>query len=308
MVSIIIPSFSRTQILYKSLEQIREFIDALNGEIIVVDDNKDKPITLPFLHHKLRLLKNPGSGVASARNYGAKYANYDRLIFMDDDMIITQHALSVVTDFLNENPGACMNLSWTYPPELQKQISTTKFGRYLLKNGHADLKGWMDNEPWHENSIYQVNGITSQFLALHKQDFDKIGGYNENFPHAGFEDRDFSLRLTGSGVKVWLNTKVQVYHNEEDRVSMDPWLARRYRNGFTLAIGVKKFGYTDYTLNYSGFKSLLFNIIYTISPLYKLNLFLLPNIKLFDSLYSFFFNPLLGAFIHKGYKMGLKDA
>lgn len=307
MVSIVIPSFSRTHILYKSLDHIREFIDNLEGEIIIVDDNKDKGLTLPFLHHKIRLLKNPGSGVASARNFGVNYANYHHLVLMDDDMIITHKALQVAVDFLNAHQGACMNISWTYPPDLQQRISRNKFGRYLLKNGHADLKGWMGNEPWIENSVYQVKGITSQFLAMHRADFDRIGGYNENFPHAGFEDRDFSLRLTSSGVKVWLNTEMVIYHNEEDRVKMNAWLARRYRNGYTLAIGVKKFGYKEYKLNYSSFKSFLFHVIYAIKPLYVFNLWLIPNLAILDKLYAFFFNPLLGAFIHKGYKTGLKD-
>lgn len=307
MVSIIIPSFKRTSILYRTLHSMQHFLNEFEGEIIVVDDNKDEDLTFPFHHSKLRLVKNPGKGVASARNFGLSQIRYDLVIFLDDDMLITLNHITTAVEFISKNPTSCLNFNWTYPPDLLSQIDQTKFGRYLVNNGHADLKGWMGNEPWVDQSIFEVKWLTSQFLAIRKSDVLAMGGYNENFPFAGFEDRDFSIRLSNAGIKIYLNTMLTIYHNEEDRVTMNNWLTRRFRNGLTRAIGVTKFGYQEYALNYSSVKSIIFNVIYGLAPVYKLFLWLIPNMKLFDKLFTFWFNPLLGAYIHRGYKRGLTN-
>lgn len=305
-ISIIIPSFNRNKILVKTLLALDEFAFEMKPEIIVVNDSKTNEVDVSTIQYPIKVIKNPKSGVASARNFGLQHATHDKLVFIDDDIIVSKEAISFISNFLNEKGDACINLDWVYPVDLQKSIGKTKFGRYLVKNGHADLKGWMGKDAWKEGDLYSISVISSAILGITKTSVNKINGYEENFPYAGFEDYDFAIRLRKNGIEGFLNTSITVFHNEEDRLDMRPWLERRKRNGETRAIGVIKFGYESHRINYSKFKDISFSLIYFFRGLYMAWLYLIPNASSLDKLYAKLFNPLLGAYIHWGYKMGIR--
>ena len=99
-----------------------------------------------------------------------------------------------ILDTHKKYPGSCINPNWVYPPELISTIQQTQFGRYLIAFGFTTGKGWYNNSSWNDHQIFESYGITSQFLLLSKFLFDKAGGYDERFPHSGFEDFDFAKR------------------------------------------------------------------------------------------------------------------
>ena len=306
--SVIIPTYNRPEILDQSLALLVPLSRELDMEIIVVNDSKDCLLHLGEKYPGVLVLDNPKSGVASARNLGLRHARHEKIIFMDDDMMVHREALLFIIGFLDQHPGNSINLNWIYPPDLQAKIRKTKFGRYLLRNGHADLKGWMDPAEWKENATFQIRIIASAILGITKSSVQKIGGYNERFPFAGFEDHDFASRLNEAGIQGYLNTSILVFHNEADRVEMKPWLERRKRNGQTRAVGVRDLNYAEYRIEYSGLKNFLFKMIYWFRSIYIAYLYLLPNLSFLDPLYALLFNPLLGAYIHQGYTREMKHA
>lgn len=168
------------------------------------------------------------------------------------------------------------------------------------------LEGWMAKGEWQPKSILPIRIITSQFLGISKTAFLSINGYNETFPFAGFEDYDFAFRLNAHGINGVLNTREQIFHNEEENILINNWLKRRYRNGYTNAIGTFQLNYTERELHYTKFKSIAFQLIYSFRSCYKFLLWLIPNHPAFDSSYCKLFNPLLGAYIHQGYLDGQK--
>jgi GT2 family glycosyltransferase len=306
--SVIIPTYNRNHQLNKAVAALLEFTPGTDMEIIIVNDSKTHEVDLGFSDPSITILKNKKSGVASARNLGVDHAKNEKLIFMDDDMIVNEEAISYIDKFLEENPQSCININWVYPNELQQKIQKKKFGRYLLKNGHADLKGWMNKEEWKDHDIFGIPVIASAILGIRKSSVRKINGYDEKFPFAGFEDHDFATRLNQAGITGYLNTRLLVYHNEEDRVEMKSWLERRMRNAETKAIGVSQLGYTSQALVYSTIKKMLFPLIYFFRLVVFGMLYLVPNTPAFDRLYALLFNPILGAYIYRGYIKGLTRA
>ncbi|MFN8237980.1 MAG: glycosyltransferase family A protein [Chitinophagales bacterium] len=76
-----------------SLQYAVKAIENLDAEIIVVNDG-DKAILIPDeWTSAVNVVKNPKSGVASARNFRAANAKSGLLIFMDDDMLIHENAV-----------------------------------------------------------------------------------------------------------------------------------------------------------------------------------------------------------------------
>ncbi|HNL17615.1 MAG TPA: glycosyltransferase, partial [Chitinophagales bacterium] len=68
MLSIIIPTKDRTEILKLTLQKAIEAIEGFEIEIIVVNDGNE--IKEKFENPKIQYFKNPKKGVTTARNYG----------------------------------------------------------------------------------------------------------------------------------------------------------------------------------------------------------------------------------------------
>lgn len=298
--SIIIPSKNRIDVLNYSLEFTLKAIENLEVEIIIINDG-EQDIPIPSEWKELVTVhKNPKSGVASARNFGAHIAKSDVLIFMDDDMLIHRSALLKAIEISKEFPDSTLNINWVYSPELLDKITKTKFGRYLNNYGFTSLKGWNRDQPWNENQLFENIGITSQFLVIKKDVFNLVNGYDETFPHAGYEDYDFSKRLKNKGVRFYIWPKDIIYHHETDRQDLTKWLDRKRRGGETRKHAVKR-GNTELTLYYSSPKKILLTILVITKPLWIIILNFMPNIRFLDSFYGKLVNILLATSIFEGY-------
>ena len=298
--SIIIPTKNRDKILAHTLMYALKATQNYKVEFLIINDG-DNDIVLPNeITAAITILKNPKSGVASARNFGALNATSNHLIFMDDDMWMQPDNLLALQQLSSTHSNCCINLNWIYPPTLSQQIKETQFGRYLEFYGFTSLKGWCKGLPWNDNELFEINGITSQFLYMHKDVWKSVNGYNENFPHAGFEDHDFAERLKKKGIIFYIYPKSYLYHNEADRVEPKSWLARKMRGGETRKYAVNA-GYKHLALQYNGIKILIYNACILLKPLLFFCLTLIPNFSVFDKFYFSLINLLLGAHSFEGY-------
>jgi len=298
--TIIIPTKNRDKILAQTLSFALNATQNFLVEILIINDGENDIILPKEIASKIKIYKNPKSGVASARNYGAQNASSNYLVFMDDDMWMQPDNLSALQSITAKHANCCINLNWIYPPTLSQQIKETQFGRYLEHFGFTSLKGWCKGLPWNDNELFEINGITSQFLCMHKEVWKSVNGYNENFPHAGFEDHDFAARLKKKGTTFYIYPKSYLYHNEADRVEPKSWLARKMRGGETRKYAVK-FGYSHLTINYNFVKKTIYTLCILFKPLLFLCLKLIPNLKAIDKLYFSLINLLLGTHSFEGY-------
>jgi GT2 family glycosyltransferase len=284
-------------------------MDAVKGtdaEVIIVNDG-DKEIELPEKWNQVKVISNQKHSVASARNAGARAASGNILIFLDDDMLIHKQALHKMISLSDQYPGSTININWVYPPALLNELLNTKFGRYLHHYGFTTLKGWNTGEPWDEHNLFENIGITSQFIAIKKSVFEDTGGYDESFPHAGFEDYDFSKRLKTKGVRHMVWPKDTVYHNETDRHDLRSWLQRKERGGETRKHAVLR-GNTELELHYTGIKKIILQFLSVTENFWIAVLNALPNLSIFDGVYGRLVNILLATSIFKGYTKIKTDA
>lgn len=298
--SIIIPTYERKEVFEKTIVAAHEAIEGINAEIIVVNDSKIQEIHLPFNSPKIISLKNPGKGVASARNFGAARAQSDILIFLDDDILISKQAIKKLEEHLLNDKKNCYLLNWSYPPELVKKLKKSKFGRYLEKYNFVTLKGWLGDQWQEAEEIFELQGGASYCLPITKSNFNKIGGYNESFPHAGAEDYEFSERAKKAGTKFYLDKSVEVYHNEEDRLILSNWLARKKRNGETIRLA-SEIGYKELRFYYSPLKKNAYYILSKIKPIIHVTYNSIPNLRIFDIISFKCINLLLGIYLFEGY-------
>ena len=300
LITLIIPTFNRNDLLVNCLSSLLSKIDS-SIEIIIVNDSKQNTIELPkhLFTKQVKIYSNPKQGVASARNYGASKASGDLLIFIDDDMLVNPEAISSCVYFLCKNEKSVYNANWEYSSESNEILNKTSFGRFLISIHFNSLKGWNNNpKDWSINRYYKCDGITSQFLGIKKITFKEVGGYNENFPFAGFEDYEFWIRLKKYGINAFIDTQVLITHNELDKLSPKQWFARKFRGGITQKVAVD-LGFKELKRNESRLKSIVFNILYIIQPtiLFLIN----RKTKILDRFSFKVFKALTGANLSKGY-------
>ncbi|MDJ1504100.1 glycosyltransferase family 2 protein [Xanthocytophaga agilis] len=298
--SIIIPTKDRPQLVIETLTAVVRAVKKVDNEILVVNDS-EKPLILPdALTNVVTVLRNPKAGVASARNFGAKNAIGELLLFIDDDMLIQAEDIQTTLGLHQKYQRCCINLNWIYPPERSARIAQTSFGRYLIHYGFTSLKGWNRGNDWNDEEIFVTHGITSQYLSMTKKDFEESGGYNEIFPHAGFEDYEFAKRLQALGFIFYIYPKSRLFHNESDRLDLNAWLDRRRRGGATRKVAVG-LGYQEVAIYYSFTKKIILNVLSFSSPLLQFVVRILPNKPAFDSIHFRIVNILLAVAIYEGY-------
>jgi glycosyltransferase involved in cell wall biosynthesis len=194
-ISIIIPLYNAERTLEKCLKAVFDstFQDF---EVLVVDDaSTDSSIRIAESFH-CKVLKLPhNQGPSVARNHGARNAKGDVLLFIDSDIVIQRDTLTLFVDSLKSYCAV--------------------FGIYTQRPGTDGLLTSYQNFYAHK-SIKETNELTSMLysycVAIRKDIFLEIGGFDETWRRPTFEDVQLGLRLTESGHQIYLNKNIQVVH------------------------------------------------------------------------------------------------
>ena len=106
MVSVIIPTYNRSQMLREALESVVEQTYA-DLEVIVVDDGStddSEAIVKAFNDQRVRYFKQANSGVSSARNRGLDNAKGEYICFLDSDDMWPANFLEVMIGAISKKP------------------------------------------------------------------------------------------------------------------------------------------------------------------------------------------------------------
>jgi glycosyltransferase involved in cell wall biosynthesis len=181
-ISCIIPTCDRNDFLKETIasvlsQTIQPFeimvINNGGGEVVLPDDLLTKVKIFNIMYY---------AGVAQARNFGAAIAQGDYLVFIDDDDLWNKDYISNVSQAINS--GAVCIVS-----RLDKMVDG-KVSDYKNVNGKLDVNNILVRNP----------GITGSNLAINKDLFLKIGGFDPKLPPS--EDKSLVLELLIKGYLV----------------------------------------------------------------------------------------------------------
>lgn len=188
LVSIIIPTYDRTEFLKLTIESIINQTYK-NIEIIVVDDGTphDRNLLLCQTFEKVKYIKIENSGgPAKPRNTGINLAKGKYIAFIDDDDLWLPNKIETQVNILEQNPefglihGCCQVINEN--GILQSQIAGRP-GSIDVKHGNVSMK-MMGN--W---------TLMTPSVLLNKSIVDKVGLFNEKMPSAG-EDAEYWIRCS----------------------------------------------------------------------------------------------------------------
>lgn len=231
MISIIIPTHNRKNVL---LECLAAFAGQdFNGtfEVVLVDDGSDDGTRETVLKDACRLrLKlsyfwQENKGPAAARNLGTNNSAGDLLIFTGDDMIPERDLLKEHAAFHAAHPeesAAMLGLAAWDP-----RIHPSPFALWL-ENGGPQF-GFGKFSPGEK-----VGAFWTANISVKKTFLTKNGIFDEDFKYPAGEDVELGMRLKKKGLEITYNPKAVVRHFH--RISFSSYCRRQELAGSALGL------------------------------------------------------------------------
>lgn len=208
--SIILVNYNTKKLLKDCIDSLIFNIKDVNYEIIVVDNNSTDG-SIEMLENKyvnkIRLIKNNKNlGFGIANNLGAKIARGEYLFFLNSDIIAKEDILSGLAKIFESRPEIGILAPRLILPDGSEQKFA--FGNFPSLAGLILGKIKKDTA---EKKYVKIDWVSGAALAIRKNLFDQVGGFDENF-FMYFEDMDLCKRIGEAGYKIEVLPSVQVVH------------------------------------------------------------------------------------------------
>ncbi|TAL17887.1 glycosyltransferase [bacterium] len=215
------PGFLRKALLSANSQSLRP------DEAVVADDGSSADIAgmlrtlAPSLAFPVRCVTHADRGFRAARtrNNGARIAGGDFLVFADQDIVFTKNYIKTFVDNAREKEFL---VSW--PVRLTSEQTDLVTDEMITV---ADFSGLITPEQWagvkkqhRKDAFYRVlhrlrlrpigPKLRSGVLALFKEDFMAVNGFDEMYKGWGNEDDDLGWRLYSYGAKGRNVTTIEV--------------------------------------------------------------------------------------------------
>jgi O-antigen biosynthesis protein len=217
-VSVVIPVFNQSALTDACLRSVVDtWPESLDGEVLVVDDGStdDTAQTLRSWSEResrVRALPQKANrGFIHACNAGARAARGEILVFLNNDTLAQPGWLPPLLATLGR-PGA----GAVGGKLLNADGSLQEAGGVIFADGDGCNFGKGDPEPGHPifDHVREVDYCSGALLATPRALFLEMGGFDEAFAPAYYEDADYAFRLRQRGLRVYYQPASAVVHLE----------------------------------------------------------------------------------------------
>jgi glycosyltransferase involved in cell wall biosynthesis len=215
MISVVVPTRDRPQALARCLNNLADQTVADRLEIIVVDDGSlaaSEVASVVARHPRAQLIRRVGGGPAAARNAGARAARGSFLCFTDDDCAPRTDWVEHLVEALRRGADAAAGV--------------TVSGGGVLAEASEIVAHAPAAAPAPSGS--DVPFAPSNNVACTKAVFE-VTPFDESYPDAAGEDREWCARLTGAGFVLHSEPAARIVHHQE--LTLSRFLRQQIRYG-----------------------------------------------------------------------------
>lgn len=241
-ISIVIPTKDREKDLLKCIESIKNQT-LLPLEVLIIDDGKISELTKNLIHKLLsvneilfRYFKKDRPGLAESKNLGAKKANGDIILFLDDDVVLGKDYLKRLLDVWqrNKEDEKLAGVSGMVTNIKRKSLAEKFFNRifflYSMKPWSIlpwGFQTWDYNLKKEEKSEWTPCGFTS----FRKEIFKKHQFKSFQSGRTALEDIEFCWRVNKNGYYFIITPSAELIHNES-QTGREKAIVSGYKEGF----------------------------------------------------------------------------
>jgi GT2 family glycosyltransferase len=220
LVSIIIPTKDRADLLRGCIESIVSRTDYPRVEIIVIDNGSKEDVACRYLRalesqDGVRVLRHPGEfNYSEINNTAVREAAGSVLVFLNNDIEIRSE------DWLRELVG------WATRQDVGAVGCLLRYGSGQVQHGgvvigrggvaghaYVDFPGDAAGYRGALQVVREVGAVTAACMAIRKEVFEQVGGFDEQILVA-FNDVDLCLRIRKTGRAILYTPFVDIVHFE----------------------------------------------------------------------------------------------
>jgi len=221
LVSIIIPTRDRVEILKACIESIQQKTDYENWEVLIIDNQSEESATHAYFEQmqsdkRIKLIcYNKPFNYSALNNFAVQYAQGEILALLNNDVEV------ITKDWLSEMVGHAIRPEiGAVGAKLLYSNGTVQHAGVILGIGgvaghaHKYLKGG-EHGYCHRAVVAQnLSAVTGACLIVRKSSYIKVGGLNEVNLKVAFNDIDFCLKLVEAGYRNVFTPHARLYHHE----------------------------------------------------------------------------------------------
>lgn len=216
-VAVIILNWNGKDLLEKFLPSVLKYSEQAK---IYVADNNSKDDSIKYLeqnHPEVKIIKNDrNAGYAGGYNLALKSVPEEIQILLNSDVEVTENWLSPILEVFNNEPDTA-----AVQPKILDYKKRNYFeyagaaGGYIDKFGYPYCRGRIfqeleEDHGQYNNDVY-IFWATGACLAVRKNAFNEVGGFDEDF-FAHQEEIDLCWRLQNAGYKIKFVSASRIFH------------------------------------------------------------------------------------------------
>ena len=213
-VSVIIPVHNKFSYTYDCLKSIGKALPKRPFEIIIVDDCSEDETILSALIFSgaVRILRNTRNlGFVRTCNAGAAAAKGKYLFFLNNDTIVKKGWLDELVETFEQVP----NVGIAGSKLLFEDGTLQEAGGIIWRLGD----GWnwgRGRDPAEPAFLFMrdADWVSGAALMIEQTMFDEIGGFDELYAPAYYEDTDLAFRVRARGKRVVVQPASEIVHLE----------------------------------------------------------------------------------------------
>jgi len=216
--SVIIVTFNSAKFLRETLQSVFDQ-SCESFEVILVENNSSDDslnIAKEFEENGLKIIEQKKNlGFCGGNNLGVSKSAGDIIFLLNPDIVLMEDTFQKIINYFERNQEACV-----YGTKLLSSDHETilHYGGEIGDQAHCQLYGRFqkDNGEWEKPK--EVEYVVGASMIMARDDWAHLGGFDEDFFPAYYEDADLCFRARQQGLKV-ICLPLKILHKEN--VSVD---------------------------------------------------------------------------------------
>jgi GT2 family glycosyltransferase len=184
---------------------------ATNAEILVVDNaSVDASIELAdaFRNRVCFIRNSVNRGFAGAVNQAFQATSTSCVLVLNPDIRVTPGALLILEDFMSTHPRTGAVGGYVNKNYLPREFPTV----WALARENLGFPRQRSVAPLKLSEAISVEQPAAAALMIRRDAYDSVGGFDEQFYPAWYEDVDFCRRLRAGGWEIYYAPKAEFLH------------------------------------------------------------------------------------------------